>query len=327
MSQTKRIVPALALLAVFVVFAGGALAAGDEDFTVVLMPDTQNYSEKYPETYVGQAEWIKSRVAADNIRFVIHLGDIVQTAELEEEWKVADAAHKVLDGVVPYSMAVGNHDMNHAGEDITRETPLYNQYFPPSRFEGNAWYGGHMGEDNVNNYCFFEGAGMKFMVLSLEFAPSDAVLEWASGVLKAHADRRVIVATHYYLRPEGRAAEEKPYGLDGAGPEALWQRFISKHPSIFMVVCGHVLGVHHQKSTNDAGGWVHEILCDYQGEANGGDGWLQTLRFDPANKVIHVEAYSPKLDKHNGAPEHTYALPYDMRGEMGCARCHACSGN
>ena len=315
MPHTKRILPSLLLLAALLVFASAPVALGAEAFTVVLMPDTQNYSEKYPDTYVGQTEWIKSRAAADNIRFVIHLGDIVQTAEIEKEWKVADKAQKVLEGVVPYSLAVGNHDMNHAGEDITRETPLYNQYFPPSRFEKNGWYGGHMGKDNVNNYCLFEGGGMKFMVLSLEFAPSGAVLEWAGGVVEAHKDRRVIVATHYYLRPEGRVKEARPYGLDGAGPEALWQRFVSKHANIFMVVCGHVIGVHHQSSTNDAGGLVHEILCDYQGEANGGDGWLQTLRFVPSEDVIRVEAYSPKLKKHNTAPEHTYSLAYDMPGE------------
>ena len=146
------------------------------------------------------------------------------------------------------------------------------------------------------------------MVLSLEFAPSEATLAWANDVVRAHKDRQVIVATHYYMRPEGRGTDEKPYGLDGAGPEELWQNFVSKHPNIFMVVSGHVLGVHCQTSINMHGKPVHEILCDYQGEANGGDGWLQTLRFVPKEDQIHVEAYSPLLDKHNKAPQHTYTL-------------------
>jgi len=50
-----------------------------ESFSIVLLPDTQNYSEKYPGTYVAQATWIRQQTKADNIKFVIHLGDIVQT--------------------------------------------------------------------------------------------------------------------------------------------------------------------------------------------------------------------------------------------------------
>lgn len=304
------------LYVILLAVALAAAARAAEPFSVVLLPDTQNYAENYPDTYKAQTAWIASRVKPDNLRFVIHLGDIVQTAAAEKEWKVADAAHKQLDGVVPYSVVPGNHDMDHAGDDITRKTALYNKYFPPSRFEGNAWYGGHKGEDNVNNYCFFEGGGMKFMVLNLESAPSAETLAWAQGVLEAHPEHRVILATHFYLRPEGRVPEKRPYGLDGAGPEQLWNNFIRKQKNIFMVVCGHVLGVHHQTSVNDFGAGVHEILCDYQGEDNGGNGWLQTMRFVPDENKICVEAYSPTLKQDNPAPPHSYVLDYKMAGGL-----------
>jgi len=75
-----------------------------EPFTVVLIPDTQYYSEKHPLTYLQQTTWIKDYTGAINIKFAIHLGDIVQTAKNENEWVVADTAQKVLDGVVPYSV-------------------------------------------------------------------------------------------------------------------------------------------------------------------------------------------------------------------------------
>ena len=55
-------------------------AAPEESFTIVLLPDTQNYAEKYPETYIAQTLWIRERRKVDNIKFAIHLGDIVQTA-------------------------------------------------------------------------------------------------------------------------------------------------------------------------------------------------------------------------------------------------------
>jgi len=312
------------MVVVAVLFSvAGSYAAEPPSFTVALLPDTQNYSEKYPETYKAQTRWIRDRAKADNIKFAIHLGDIVQTASKEKEWKVADAAHKTLDGVVPYSVVPGNHHLDKTvwkdkkgkkRTKVTRGTRLYTKYFPPSRFKDCPWYGGHMGDDNANNYCTFEGGGMTFMVVSLEFGPRDEALAWASKVVKAHPDHRVIVATHYHMRPNGRAKgkQAKPYGFKANVGENLWNKFVRKHANIFMVVSGHVLGVNHQTAVNDAGGKVHEILCDYQGLPNGGNGWLQTLRFVPAANKIHVEAYSPLLREHNKEPQHTYTLEYDM---------------
>ena len=284
--------------------------AADEDFTVVLLPDTQFYSEKYPETYIAQTLWIRKRLKEDNIKFAVHLGDIVQTPTKLNEWKNAQRAMEVLDGVVPYSMVPGNHDMIVK----RRDSRLYNTFFSPERYQELPWYGGHMGDTNDNNYCFFEGGGMKFIVISLEFAPRDAALEWAAGVARRHPDHRVIVATHCYMRPKGRdTACSDSYQAGGNSGEQMWQKLIRKQPNIFMVVSGHVLGVGLQTSTNDAGGKVIEMLTDYQGLPRGGDGWLRTLRFAPHENKIHVRAYSPLLDKENDDPRHSFSLDYDMR--------------
>src|SRR5262249_1306151 len=96
----------------------------DEVFTIVLLPDTQFYSEKYPETYVAQTMWIRERVKPDNIKFVVCLGDIVQNAHVEDEWKRADQAAHILDGVVPYSAVPGNHDLVMQDKTLTRNSEL-----------------------------------------------------------------------------------------------------------------------------------------------------------------------------------------------------------
>ena len=153
---------------------------------------------------------------------------------------------------------------------------------------------------------------MKFIVLSLAFAPRDETLKWAGGVLRAHGDRRAILATHYHLRSDGRSKELEPRGLLGNVGQALWNKFIRKQANLFMVVCGHIHAVYHQSDVNDAGGTVHEILCDYQKGPNGGNGWLEILRFVPAENRIDVVAYSPLLDEYNKDPDHTYSLDYDM---------------
>ena len=281
--STRRTKPAWlsAILALCFLLPATAIsaerAAEEKSFTVVLLPDTQYYSEKYPITYISQTLWIRKRLKDDNIKFAIHLGDIVQNVSRENEWINADRAMQALDGVVPYSVVPGNHDIVLEQRDST----LYNKYFSPARFAGHKWYGGHLGKTNDNNYCFFEAGGMKFMVISLEFAPRDATLEWAASVAKRHPDHRVIVATHCYMRNDKRDTIcATSYQLKGNSGEQMWQKLVRKQPNIFLVVSGHVRGVGLQTSKNDAGGKVIEMLTDYQGLPNGGDGWLRTLRFN-----------------------------------------------
>ena len=132
-------------------------------------------------------------------------------------------------------------------------------------------------------------------------------------VLADHPDHRAIVATHCYMRPNGREnAGGKMADPPGASGEQIWQKLIRKQPNVFMVLCGHVPAVGYQKSTNDAGGPVHEILTDYQNLPNGGDGWLRVLRFVPSENKIRIRAYSPLLDKENNEPAHSFEIDYEM---------------
>ncbi len=275
-------------------------AQSDGDFSIILLPDTQNYSEKFPQSYVSQTKWIKKQQKAMNIRFVIHLGDIVQSPTVEKEWIVADRAHRVLDGVVPYSVLPGNHDMQ------DRDTTLYNKYFSPQRFQGCEWYAGHRGHKNDNNYCIFKASGIKFLVLSLEYAPSAETFKWADKVLAENSDCRAIVATHSYLNRDIR----NPIG------DSIWENTIRKNKNVFLVVCGHVLGTKLTEATNDAGQKVTEMLVDYQGEPNGGDGWLRIMRFSPSLNKISIRDYSPTLDKYRDGPDANFSLDYKMLGSI-----------
>ena len=42
--------------------------------SIALVPDTQNYSEKFPDTYLAQTEWIRDVAAERRVVFAIHLG-------------------------------------------------------------------------------------------------------------------------------------------------------------------------------------------------------------------------------------------------------------
>jgi hypothetical protein len=102
------------------------------------------------------------------------------------------------------------------------------------------------------------------------------------------------------------------YKVPGNSGEEIWQKLVRKQPNVFFVISGHVLGVGLQTSTNDAGGKVIEMLTDYQGRPNGGDGWLRTLRFVPKENKIYVKTYSPLLDKTDEAAKETFTIDYQM---------------
>jgi len=176
----------------------------------------------------------------------------------------------ILDGVVPYSVAVGNHDLFNGGdtEDRAESVKIYNQYFPPSRYECTEWYGGHMGEGNENSFSFFKAGGMEFMVLSLEYYPRDTVLAWANQVVSENED-------HAYMSiDDTRIGEDSNWGPqshtisrdDGNHGEEMWEEFVKFHPNFFLVLSGHALGdgVGRLTSTGVEGNEVHQLLANYQ---------------------------------------------------------------
>jgi len=282
------------------------------NFTVVLLPDTQYYTEEVDSPsnpYYHQAQWIVDHGDEYNIKFVIHLGDITQDND-PVEWNIADSAHAILDGAgIPYSMVPGNHDYPRSG-GFKRDTSNYNDHFGPQRFEGEAWYGGHFGDANDNNYTFFEAAGMEFMVVGLEYAPTKDALCWANEVIRAHSDRRVIVVTHCYQTHGGGHLNDcaDRYDTAGSGGETVWRELVSRHSNIFAVVSGHITDSEHEVRTGNSGNDVHEILTDYQseepccfespygGKCGGadkmGNGWLRTLEFRPGENRVVVSSHS-----------------------------------
>src|SRR4051812_24853812 len=88
-----------------------ASVTAQDDFTVVVLPDTQYYAATYPDIFLAQAQWIAANRDAMSIRFVIHEGDIVDSAEDAAQWAVAEKSVHVLENAgVAFAWAIGNHD-------------------------------------------------------------------------------------------------------------------------------------------------------------------------------------------------------------------------
>jgi hypothetical protein len=265
------------------------------DFALVVLPDTQFYARDYPEIFESQTQWIVNQKDARHVVFVSHVGDITQSWNVVREWRLADKAMSVLDGEVPYGVLPGNHD----------DPKMFNLYFPFTRFEDQVWYGGHYGLDNNNSYQLFSAAGMDFVILHLEYQPSEAVLEWADEILEKHSQRRAIVTTHYLLDYDGFRSPEG---------EQIYQTLVD-NPNLFLFLCGHI-HFEVKRTDNVNGRPVHQLLADYQTRLNGGDGWLRILKFIPEENKIYVETYSPWLDEYETDANSQFELDYEMTGDV-----------
>lgn len=313
-----RKTPPLILIASVILLAACSHARRDreaEPFTIIVLPDTQLYAQRYPDLFLQQTKWIREQKDALNIAGVIHEGDITNLNS-EEEWKVADRAMGTLDGVVPYLMVLGNHDLPGGGK--TRDAALFNKYFGPRRFQGKPWYGGRYAEGNENAYYYLEAGGSKFLVVCLEFGPRDEVLEWANKIVAQHPDRRTILVTHSYMNfddtrvGEGDRHNPHVYKVGGNDGEEMWEKLVRRHPNIFLVLSGHILddGAGRLESVGDHGNTVHQVLANYQKREMGGNGRLRIMRFLPAENRIEVSTFSPALNAYETDDQNQFSLEY-----------------
>jgi hypothetical protein len=293
-------------------------------WTIAVLPDTQVYSLRVPGLFLTQTSWLVQERLNMDLRYVIHLGDIVNN-NTHGEWKNAYRAMSLLHGHVPYAMVPGNHDYGPSGDASTRDT-LMNDYFD---FELTAkWptFGGAMEKDRLDNtYHVFEAGGRKWIILCLEWGPRDSTVEWADQIMREHRDRDGIFVTHAYMnnndhrynhtdqtRPQHYNPHEyrTPGGVNDG--EELWQKLIRKHRFV-LTLNGHVLGdgTGYRVDRTDRGNACHQILANYQMRELGGEACLRLLEFRPDGRTVRVKAYTPLHDKYMLENDHSFTITLD----------------
>ncbi|MCE5340651.1 MAG: metallophosphoesterase [Planctomycetaceae bacterium] len=286
-----------------------------DSFTIAVLPDTQIYSEKYPNIFLAQTNWIAKNAVALKLLCVVQEGDIVNN-DIEYQWQNADKAISVLDkNKIPYCIAIGNHDCVDYKHN-KRNSDNFNKYFGTKRIANKKWYGGSLNNQSENSYYFFESAGKKIMVLCLEFGPRDEVLDWANQLAEKYADRHIIVVTHGYMNNDdtrlspGDNHNPHDYLKEANDGEDMWEKFVRRHNNIFLVLSGHVVGDGNGKLTSysDDKTKVTQILANYQMKENGGNGWLRLMKFVPAEDKIAVETYSPYLKEYSKDPNNSFTV-------------------
>jgi hypothetical protein len=309
-------------------YAGPNDAAAPERASFVLLPDTQFYACMYPHIFRAQTEWVVRHKTSERIALVLHTGDIVDQPFAPAEWNVAAEAMHVLDEQVPYLMALGNHEIDGARNDIL------SNYFTQEDLGGTlpAVEMCFRDAERVNGaYALVELRGQRWLFVTLEFAPRDAELEWADAVLREHAEVPAVVLTHAYLYSDGTRYDRSveplqphhpdAYGLppsDGVNDgEDIWQKLIEPNANVRLVLSGHVVpdGTARAQSERTDGSVVHEVLTNYQmcdscpcAEVNGGNGYLRIFTLSQDRSALSVRTYSPSLDEELSDDENAFVL-------------------
>jgi hypothetical protein len=319
-----------------VVVSGGAEAfapprlEAPNAWSLILVPDLQTYHKFERNQGISDlmTAWIAENLQALRVMTVLCTGDLVEQNNIDvpragngnqnsaQQWAAVSRAMARLDGKTPYILATGNHDYGIVSAE-NRDT-RFNQHFPAQR--NPAWNGvlvecgpNHAGVKTLENaaYTFVAPQGRKVLILALEFAPSDAVLEWAKKLVArpAYAQHLAIVLTHSYMKSlssgNGLIAREKYKVADANYGQAIWDKLIYPSDNIRLVLCGHIAGtkgprdnVGFRVDANHAGKAVSQMLFDTQTDGggwhgNGGDGWLRILEFSADGRRVSVRTFSP----------------------------------
>ncbi|MCB1120994.1 MAG: metallophosphoesterase, partial [Verrucomicrobiae bacterium] len=255
------------------------------EYCLIVVPDTQRYAAFFPHIFRDQFRWIRDYAQKLNTQFVIHVGDVVEEGE-DVEWIVADQAFSMIEDVVPFIVVPGNHDIDPEPGDVgIRASTKFNAVFSPKRFIGKTWYGGNQGLTNDNSFSYFKGGGEEFMLMGIEYGPTDETLAWADLVISNH-DQKVILVTHCYMYDDDtRLGDGDKWSPKAKNPgwndgEDIWKKLVEKNDNIVMVLSGHVKGdgTGLLISENENGKPVLQMLANYQFLVHGGQGWLRILK-------------------------------------------------
>jgi hypothetical protein len=257
------------------------------------------------------------------------------------EMQMAHKGFDLLKGRVPFSVVPGNHDHDAMWPNAPRPSgnqhPLakpdglgmlhvgglsnFNSVFGAQSpfFKGKDWYvDSHNG--GANSAQIFTAGGYRFLHIGLQFNPPSDALVWAAKVIQRHPGLPTIISTHDYLDTKGRrranpSVDNAAIDLQDNNPQMVWDKLVSQHDQIFMVLCGHHHAQAYRADYNRFGHKVYQILSDYQsrnqtlkdaGRTSGavpgvGDGWMRLMTFAMASPTptVAVKTYSTHYKKRS----------------------------
>ena len=222
---------------------------------------------------------------------IIGVGDITHN-NIIAEWERAKVAfaklvEKVADEVVKFFPILGNHDVmsrpydsDLREEGVVSDPDNYKSYLIFEQDGNNGSFDGTM----KSYYYRFEMGGQKFLFLGMGYAPTQAEVDWAKGVVSEHSDYNVILSCHGYLDDDGTP-------LDQECATILREQLVLSYSNIVLVLCGHMhnSNVLLLSETREDGTTVQAVMTnpqDYYPKST--VGVATGLYFSNGGKTVHV---------------------------------------
>jgi len=350
----------------------------DFEYSFAVIGDTQTMCENDPDAMHSIYDWLLDNKEDEKIEYVIGLGDITNHST-DAEWTVANSAISKLNGKIPYVLSRGNHDdwddfnrnlhngfyektvdgmMNSGSVSLTDKnqpglikTTLEDGTVVYKTREGDIPEGENVKGDLTSSYRYFNIQGTDYLIMTLDFAPSEKTLDWANSVIKAHPDHKVIAVTHAYMYRDGTTIDKGDcypptyYSgyKDAQNGDDMWEKCFSKHKNVVMVLSGHDpwQQVVYRQDKGEKGNVVTQMLIDaqYVDLNNGSVGMVAMFYFSNDGNTLTVRYYSVEKDCY-GSPlsqftidlnshKHTYeeagetkaTLEKNGKSEVVCATC------
>ena len=295
--------------------------------TLILLPDIQNYArfERNQGILELMTAWISENINTLNIKALLCTGDLVEQNNMpipgwirenqssSQQWKSASKAFERLDGKIPYILCTGNHDYGYRSAE--NRMSYFSEYFPTDR--NVCWRESLVSiTNNAQGYPTLENAAYelniskwgKLLIIVLEFAPRNEVLQWAKELAanEKYKKHKCILLTHSYLNHEGKRIAKEGYKIPEPNwGEDIWKKLVFPSSNIRFVISGHITSensfrenVGFQTDINIAGRNVHQMVFNAQAEGggkfgNGGDGWLRIIELLPDGRTVKIQTFSP----------------------------------
>lgn len=292
----------------FFILLFAVTAIHGQDFTIGTVPDIQNLvASNSPNLAKGMQFYVDQKDTL-NIKFVAFLGDYTAHGydgfqSSHTDWQRSkDASFMLRDANIPYSVCIGNHDMDYVPCMDKPELALtrFMEYYPVSDYEDVPEFGGYF-RNMSNNYFLFSASGMDFIIVTLQTHDNNAYydttsINWANKIIQEYSDRRAIFVSHDFY--ESRR---------------LIKDVITKHDNLFLAICGHSCSREaFWTEKSPSGNTVNCMMADYQCDSDKG-ATLRYLTFKPDQNQIYAYTWNAVKNSYETDANSQFTFDYFMR--------------
>jgi hypothetical protein len=189
--------------------------ATPSEFSFIYFGDAQNDVKSLWSRVIRQAY-----SSAPNAAFILHAGDLIDEATIDEEWKDWFYAGGWVHASVPCLATPGNHEYDEVGDKKTLSTFWKPQYANPEN--------GPAGLERSAYYIDYQGARIVSLNSNERIAEQAA---WLDRVLAANPNRWAIVTFHHPIYSTA-------LGRNNPEVRQQWQPILQKH-NVALVLQGH----------------------------------------------------------------------------------------